>query len=270
MSQYTKYPVVGGGGGSGTVTSVGLAAPASILTVSGSPVTTSGTLTLTLATQTANTVWAGPTTGSAATPTFRSLVAGDIPALPYSSNVLTSAHIFVGNGSNVATDVAMSGAISITNAGVTAYAGTVPINKGGTNLTSLGTANQILGVNSGASALEYKTLTAGNNISIVNAAGSITISSSSTISSINSNTAVVSGTLYFVDVSGGAVSLTLPAATASLSFRVKDSTGSALTNNITIVRAASESIEGIAADKILSTSWGSWSFICDGTNWFMV
>jgi hypothetical protein len=63
----------------GTVTSVGLALPASILTVSGSPVTITGTLTGTLATQSANLVWAGPTTGSAATPTFRSLVGADLP-----------------------------------------------------------------------------------------------------------------------------------------------------------------------------------------------
>lgn len=71
----------GGGGGSGTVTSVGLSAPSSILSVSGSPVTGSGTLALTLATQAANRVWAGPTTGADADPAFRSLVAGDIPDL---------------------------------------------------------------------------------------------------------------------------------------------------------------------------------------------
>ena len=70
----------GGGGGSGTVTSVALTAP-SFLTVTGSPVTTSGTLALALATQNANTVFAGPTTGSAAAPTFRALVTGDIPDL---------------------------------------------------------------------------------------------------------------------------------------------------------------------------------------------
>lgn len=64
----------------GSVTSVALALPASILTVSGSPVTTSGTLTGSLATQTANFVWAGPTSGSAATPTFRALVLADIPS----------------------------------------------------------------------------------------------------------------------------------------------------------------------------------------------
>lgn len=38
------------------------------------------------------------------------------------TNTLTSAHIFVGNGSNVATDVAMSGDISITNTGATTVA----------------------------------------------------------------------------------------------------------------------------------------------------
>jgi hypothetical protein len=64
----------------GTVTSVALTAPA-ILSVAGSPVTTSGTLALSLATQLANIVFAGPTTGAAAAPTFRSLVAADIPNL---------------------------------------------------------------------------------------------------------------------------------------------------------------------------------------------
>lgn len=70
--------------GAGTVTSVALALP-SIFSISGSPVTSSGTLTGTLATQTANRVWAGPTTGSAAAPTFRALVAADVPSLDASA-----------------------------------------------------------------------------------------------------------------------------------------------------------------------------------------
>jgi hypothetical protein len=64
-------------GGSGTVTSVGLTTPAEF-SVAGSPVTTNGTLAVTKATQTANTVWAGPTSGSAAQPTFRALVTADL------------------------------------------------------------------------------------------------------------------------------------------------------------------------------------------------
>lgn len=64
----------------GTVTSVALSLP-DIFSVSGSPVSSSGTLTASLATQAANYVWAGPNTGSAAAPTFRALVASDIPTL---------------------------------------------------------------------------------------------------------------------------------------------------------------------------------------------
>lgn len=64
----------------GTVTSVGLALPAEF-TVSNSPVTSSGTLTGAWATQAANYVLAGPTTGPAATPSFRALVAADVPTL---------------------------------------------------------------------------------------------------------------------------------------------------------------------------------------------
>lgn len=116
MSQYTKYPNTSGttgvaslnaqtgaltllagpnititpgvgtltiaatGSSGGTVTSVALTAP-SILNVAGSPITSSGTLALTLADQSANLVFAGPASGAATTPTFRSLVSNDIPTL---------------------------------------------------------------------------------------------------------------------------------------------------------------------------------------------
>jgi len=70
------YVPPGGGGGVGTVTSVALSLP-SIFSVSGSPVTSSGTLTGTLATQNANLIFAGPGSGGAAVPTFRTLVAAD-------------------------------------------------------------------------------------------------------------------------------------------------------------------------------------------------
>lgn len=66
--------------GVGSVTSVALSLP-NIFSVSGSPITSSGTLSATLATQSANQVFAGPTTGSAAGPAFRALVAADIPDL---------------------------------------------------------------------------------------------------------------------------------------------------------------------------------------------
>lgn len=62
----------------GTVTSVALSMPA-IFSVAGSPITTNGTLAVTAANETANTVWAGPTSGGANAPSFRTLVNADLP-----------------------------------------------------------------------------------------------------------------------------------------------------------------------------------------------
>lgn len=69
-------------GGAGSVSSVALAdgSIAPIFTISGSPVTGTGTLTETLATESANSIFAGPTSGGVAQPTFRSLTAADLPA----------------------------------------------------------------------------------------------------------------------------------------------------------------------------------------------
>lgn len=69
----------GGGGGSGTVTSVGLSMP-NIFSVTGSPVTTSGVLTAALVSQARNTVLAAPVLNSGV-PTFRKLDTSDLPDL---------------------------------------------------------------------------------------------------------------------------------------------------------------------------------------------
>lgn len=57
------------GGGSGTVTSVGQTVPTSLLTITGSPVTTNGTLAIGLANAESNSVW-GDSTGTAGTPGY--------------------------------------------------------------------------------------------------------------------------------------------------------------------------------------------------------
>lgn len=67
-----------GSAAGGSVTSVALTMPG-IFSVAGSPITSTGTLAVSLATETANTVWAGPATGGSAIPTFRALVAADLP-----------------------------------------------------------------------------------------------------------------------------------------------------------------------------------------------
>jgi hypothetical protein len=116
----------------GTVTSVGLSLP-SIFAVSGSPVVGAGTLTGTLNTQAANTFFSGPTTGAAAIPTFRTLVAEDLTtALPSQAGnagkfLQTDGALLswqtAGGGGGVGPAVANQVAIFNTATSVTGYAG---------------------------------------------------------------------------------------------------------------------------------------------------
>jgi hypothetical protein len=71
--------VASNGGGGGTVSSVGLSLPLAVFSVSGSPVTSSGTLNASFASQNANQVLAAPN-GTAGAPSFRALAAADLPA----------------------------------------------------------------------------------------------------------------------------------------------------------------------------------------------
>jgi hypothetical protein len=68
-----------GEGGGGTVSSVGLSLPLAVFSVSGSPVTGSGTLNASFASQSANQILAAPN-GTAGAPSFRALAAADLPA----------------------------------------------------------------------------------------------------------------------------------------------------------------------------------------------
>lgn len=109
----------GSGGSGGGVSSVGLTAPAEF-NVTGSPVTASGTLALAWVSGAANRVLATPD-GSAGLPTFRALVAADIPVLPYAavshthaaaditSGVLDNARVNWASPSAIGTSTAQNG-----------------------------------------------------------------------------------------------------------------------------------------------------------------
>ena len=141
--------------GLGTVTSVALSLP-SIFTVSGSPVTTSGTLTGTFNTQTANTVFAGPASGAAATPTFRALVSLDIPnnaanTSGTASNVTGTVAIINGGTGQTTANAGFNALSPMTTAGDTIYGGA---SGAGTRL-AIGTAGQVFTVNAGATAPQW-------------------------------------------------------------------------------------------------------------------
>jgi len=98
--------------GSGTVTSVALTVP-SDLSVSGSPITTSGTLAITRNAQSANTALMGPTSGGAATPAYRALVAADTPA----AAILASANVFTAAQSITVEDAGTTNALTLATLG---------------------------------------------------------------------------------------------------------------------------------------------------------
>jgi hypothetical protein len=136
----------------GTVTSVALSdgSTSPIYSISGSPVTSSGTLTFTLNSQSANTVFAGPSSGSSAQPSFRALVSADIPSLssiylPLAGGTMSGA-INMGShqinnlaSPSVSTDAATKGYVDAAISGLTwqgpakAYASSnVPLTGGAT------------------------------------------------------------------------------------------------------------------------------------------
>lgn len=81
----------GSGGGSGSVTSIAITVPAGLFIATGSPVTTDGTIAINLISQTANTLFAAPN-GASGTPSFRALVAADLPDLSGTYAALSHSH----------------------------------------------------------------------------------------------------------------------------------------------------------------------------------
>lgn len=126
------------GGGSGTVTSVGISLP-TFITVSGSPVMSAGTLTGTLATQSPNMVFSGPSSGSAAAPTFRALVAADIPSLAYAPTIGSSSITTLGT---ITTGTWTATSIGVAHLGSGAASSGKYLDGGGTwtTLSATGTA----------------------------------------------------------------------------------------------------------------------------------
>lgn len=91
--------------------------------------------------------------------------------------------------------------------------GTLPIANGGTNLTSLGTAHQLLGVNGAGSALEYK-----NIGSLIGGGTGISVSGTNTVTISNSGVLSVAGSGPITSTGGQAPSVTFADGTANGQF----------------------------------------------------
>jgi hypothetical protein len=79
----------------------------------------------------------------------------------------------------------------------------------------------------------------------------------------------VSGKTYAVDTTS-ARTINLPAPAINAYIVVKDITGGAESNNITIVQNGSEDIDGSASNKTLALAYGTWTILSDGTDWFSI
>jgi len=96
------------------------------------------------------------------------------------------------------------------------------------------------------------------------------ISAQKAVSAVSASLTGVVQTMYLCDTSGGAFTVTMPAAhAAGDTILVKDSGGASQTNAITLATAGADTIDGAASDSIQS-NYGAVELISDGTNWFIV
>lgn len=80
---------------------------------------------------------------------------------------------------------------------------------------------------------------------------------------------IAAGERYLLVDTSAARTLNLPTP-AVMDFYIKDVTGTANTNNISLVPNGGEKIEGLAATRLLAAAYGSWHVFCDGTDWYFI
>ena len=275
----------------GTVTSVGLSMPTQF-TVTNSPVTSSGTLTAAWNTQTANYVLAGPTSGGAAAPTFRALVAGDVPALSYVSSVSATAPITSTGGLTPTIAVTSAALTKTDDTNVTltlggspttallaatsltlGWSGTLAVGRGGLGISTT-PSNGFVPIGNGTN-YTAAALTAGTGITITNASGAITIAAtagggSAPITKTANFTVGVGETWYINNKTGSACTATLPTASSYTGRELKFVNYQAQT----LISASSNVVPlggGSAGTAILAASVGDWAtLVSDGTNWIIM
>lgn len=200
------WTAVTGGGGSGTVTSVGLAMPAD-LTVSGSPVTNSGTLTASWASVAANRVLISPN-GSSGTPTFRALLEADLPTLTTAGKVNTSA----------LTGTLAAGQMPAHTGDVTSSAGSLTLTIANSAVTYAKfqnvTANRLLGREGSTGVAQEIAIGSGltlssGTLSATGGAGSVTIQDE-TVSQGTASTLNFAGAGVTASVAAGVATITIP------------------------------------------------------------
>jgi hypothetical protein len=150
----------------------------------------------------------------------------------------------------------------ITSEGISAVQGTSPISVSTTSGVATVSTTGVVSV------------TGTSPISVSTVSGVATVSSTAlsapTVNTISSNATLACNSKNFIVTSSIAISLQLPnPATCKGSIVIKDTSGNAQTNNISVLQYSGEEIEGYAGTKIFQSNYGSWTLDSDLTNWWM-
>lgn len=251
------------GTGDGTVTSVSASGLAPLFTVSVATATTTPAISFAQVSQAANRVLAAPD-GTTGAPTFRALVAADLPTTTIakggtnSTTALSNNKVMVSNAGAIVESVAITttelafldgiggltngilrkdtsalttGAINLASADTT---GINPVSKGGTGLSATPTNGQVLiGNGSGFAA---RTITAGSGITVTNGAGTITLESSiPTINTLSGALTIAVGTTgsdIAIVSSSTTITINIPTATSSARGALSSADWSTFNNKI--------------------------------------
>jgi hypothetical protein len=206
----TAIPAVDPGtSGGGSVSSVGLALPSSVFTVSGSPVTTSGTLTGAFASQAQNLFLASPN-GSSGVPSMRAIVGSDLP-FPGATSLGGVQSKDCSSGSQVVQKINTDGTITcITPTGsVTSITATAPIVVSPSPIVSTGVASCPTCTTNAAALTSTALMTGGGGQASQTPAPTATMDGSGNISTPGSITTNIGSS------NAGAIALPQGAATAA-------------------------------------------------------
>ncbi len=207
--------------------------------------------------------------------TITSSATAGIVTLDGDSGSATGATVTIAGGHNITTSAAAS-TLTVNVSGTTNHA--LQLGNATGSLTSLGAATDgQLPIGSTGLDPVLSTLTAGANVTITNAAGSITIAANATSATFNyvsvnhaasPYTALATDYYISADVTAGVISILLPnAPVTGRVFVIKDKVGLAATSNITITTVGGAvTIDG-ATTFVMNTAYESASLIFNGTSY---
>jgi len=127
-----------------------------------------------------------------------------------------------------------------------------------------GSAAQVLTMNSGATAPEWATAAGGGDTTELHVQTDAS-SGSGSEATVDADAGVV-----MCVTASGARYVQLPAVATDRRLFVKDKSGNAATNNISILTNGSEEIDGSSANLVISTNYASVQLVSDGTKWYII